>query len=132
MAAGTSCSVNLVFTPTAIRGYSSTLTVSGDGEDAPSVSANIRGAAGDPVLLPSPGGVDLDDGIVGGAGGRVAIDIENIHFVPTRVARINLGGANPDDFEILDESCRNRALNPDATCTIEICLLYTSPSPRDA
>ncbi len=120
VAAGNSCSVNLVFTPTAIRGYSGTLTVSGDGEDAPAVSATIRGAAGDPVLLPSPGGVDLDDGIVGGAGGRVAIDIENINFVPTRVARINLGGANPDDFEILEESCRNRALNPDATCTIEV------------
>ena len=132
VAAGTSCSVNLVFTPTAIRGYSTSLTVAGDGEDAPSVTSNVRGAAGDPVLQPSPGGADLDAGIVGGTGGRVAIDIENISFGPTRVARINLGGANPEDFEITDESCRNRALNASATCTIEVEFRPTAVGYRSA
>jgi hypothetical protein len=132
VAAGTSCSVNLTFTPTAPRGYEGTLTVAGDGDDAPSVTTVLRGAAGEPTLQPSPGGVDLEGGIVGRTGGRVAIDIENTGFLATSIARIELGGANPEDFAILDESCRNRALNPDGTCTIEIEFQPTAVGYRSA
>lgn len=120
VAAGTSCSVNLTFNPTAPRGYEGTLTVSGDGVDAPSVSATLRGAAGEPTLLANPGGVDLEPAIVGEIGGRVAVDINNIGFFPTSVANIRLDGAHPDDFVILEQSCTNRALNPDASCAIEV------------
>jgi hypothetical protein len=94
--------------------------VSGDGDDAPSASATIRGAAGEPTLLADPGGVDLAPGVVGGVGGRVAIDIDNIGFLPTSVSRINLGGAHPGDFAIITEACTRRALNPDASCAIEV------------
>lgn len=120
VAAGTSCSVNLTFNPTEPRGFSGSLTVSGNGTDAPSVSTTIRGAAGEPTLLADPGGVDLEPGIVGGTGGRVAVDIDNIGFLPTSVARIQLGGEHPGDFEIITQSCTNRALNPDASCTIQV------------
>ena len=120
VAAGTSCSVNLTFTPTAVRAFEGTLTVSGNGAGAPSVSASVRGAAGDPTLLADPGGVDLDDAIVGEIGGRVAIDIDNVGFLPTSIARIEMAGAHPDDFTIQTESCQNRALNPDASCAIEV------------
>ncbi len=120
VAAGTSCSVNLTFNPTEPRGYEGTLTVAGQGAGAPSVSATIRGAAGEPTLLADPGGVDLETAIVGEIGGRVAIDIDNIGFLPTSVGRIVLDGAHPDDFEIRGQSCTNRALNPNASCTIEV------------
>lgn len=120
VAAGTSCSVNLTFSPTEPRGYEGTLTVRGDGADAASVSATIRGAAGEPTLLADPGGVDLDHAVVGEVGGRVAIDIDNIGFLPTSVARISLGGTHPADFEVREQSCTDRALNPDASCTIEV------------
>lgn len=120
VAAGTSCSVNLTFSPTAIQAFEGTLTVSGNGAGAPSVSALIRGAAGEPTLLADPGGVDLDSAVVGEVGGRVAIDIDNIGFLPTSIASIEMGGAHPDDFQIQSESCRNRALNPDASCAIEV------------
>ncbi len=132
VAAGTSCSVNLTFTPTAVRGYTGTLTVTGIGPNAPSVSTTIRGAAGDPTLLANPGGIDVDPGTVGGKGGRVAVDITNIGFLPTSVARIELGGAHPDDFEIITQSCTNRALNPDASCTIEVEFGPTGPGYRSA
>lgn len=120
VAAGTSCSVNLTFHPTAPTGYQGTLTVSGDGAGAPSVSTVVRGAAGEPTLLANPGGVDLEPAVVGEVGGRVAIDIDNIGFLPTSVARIRLGGAHPDDFTVLEQSCTGRALNPDASCAIEV------------
>jgi hypothetical protein len=120
VAAGTSCSVYLTFTPTSPRGYSGTLTVRGNGDGAPEVSAALNGAAGEPTLLADPGGVDFTAGVVGEVGGRVAIDVDNVGFLPTSVVRIQLAGANPDDFQVVNEACRNRALNPDASCAIEI------------
>ncbi|NNE12012.1 MAG: choice-of-anchor D domain-containing protein [Ilumatobacter sp.] len=120
VAAGTSCSVNLTFNPTEPRGYDGRLTVSGNGPGAPTVTTTVRGAAGEPALLAEPGGVDLDPAIVGEVGGRVAIDVANIGFVPTSVARIRMGGSHPDDFEVLSQACTNRALNPDASCAIEV------------
>lgn len=120
VAAGTSCSVNLTFSPTAIRAFEGTLTVSGSGAQPSSVSATLRGAAGEPTLLAEPGGVDLDGAIVGEVGGRVAIDIANIGFAPIAIARIDMDGAHPDDFWVVSESCRNRALNADASCAIEV------------
>ena len=120
VAAGTSCSVNLTFNPSAPRSFEGTLTVSAEGPNAPSVSTQVKGAGGEPTLLADPGGVDMEPAIVGEVGGRVAVDIDNIGFTPTSIARIDLGGSHPDDFRVLEESCTNRALNPDANCAIEI------------
>jgi hypothetical protein len=120
VAAGQSCSVQLTFLPSAPQGFSGTLTVRGNGPGAPSVSASVRGAAGEPTLLADPGGVDLPHSVVGEFGGRVAVDIGNTGFVPTSVARLSIGGASPDDFRIVDQNCTGRALNPDASCAVEI------------
>lgn len=132
VAPGATCSIYLTFRPTAIRGYSGTLSVTGVGDGAPSVASTVRGAAGDPVLLADPGGVDLPDGVVGTPGARVAIDITNVGFLPTQVARISLGGAHPTDFEVLSETCRNRFVNPDSSCAIEVEFRPTAAGFRSA
>ena len=118
VAAGSSCSVNVTFRPTAPRGYSGTLTVTG--VDGVTVSSELHGEAGDPVLLADPGGADLAPGVVGSTGGSIAIDISNIWFVPTRIAEVFVSGADPDDFTVVTQSCTGRYLNPDASCAIEV------------
>jgi hypothetical protein len=120
VAAGQSCSVKLTFLPSAPQGFSGTLTVRGNGPGAPSVSTTVLGAAGEPTLLANPGGVDLPDSVVGELGGRVAVDISNTGFFATSVARLSISGASPDDFVIADQSCTGRALNPGASCVVEI------------
>jgi len=132
VAAGQSCSVKLTFLPSAPQGFSGTLTVRGNGPGAPSVSASVRGAAGEPTLLANPGGVDLPPSVVGQLGGRVAIDISNTGFAPTSVARLAIGGASPDDFQIVEQSCTGRALNPDASCAVEIEFRPTAAGYRSA
>lgn len=132
VAAGQSCSVKMTFLPSAPGGYSGTLTVQGNGPGAPSVSTDVRGAQGEPTLLANPGGVDLPDSVVGEIGGRVAIDISNTGFVPTSVARLAINGASPDDFRIVEESCTGRALNPDASCAVEIEFVPTGAGYRSA
>lgn len=132
VAAGQSCSVKLTFLPSAPQGFSGTLTVRGNGPSAPSVSTTIRGAAGEPTLLANPGGVDLAESIVGELGGRVAVDISNTGFAPTRIARLVIGGESPGDFQIVEESCTGRALNPDASCAVEIEFRPTAAGYRSA
>ncbi|MFP5486783.1 MAG: choice-of-anchor D domain-containing protein, partial [Acidimicrobiia bacterium] len=132
VAAGQSCSVKMTFLPTAPQGFSGTLTVRGNGPGAPSVSTTIRGAAGEPTLLANPGGVDLPDSVVGEVGGRVAVDISNTGFFPTSVARLTIAGADPDDFRIVEQSCTGRALNPDASCAVEIEFVPTGAGFRSA
>ena len=132
VAAGESCSVKLTFLPSAPQGYSGTLTVRGNGPGAPSVSATVRGAAGEPTLLANPGGVDLPASVVGELGGRVAVDISNTGFVPTTVGRLTIAGASPEDFQIVDQNCTGRALNPDASCAVEIEFRPTGSGYRSA
>lgn len=132
VAAGQSCSVKLTFLPSSPGGFVGTLTVRGNGPGAPMVSTEVRGAQGEPTLLANPGGVDLPDSIVGELGGRVAVDISNTGFSPTSVARLTIGGASPDDFQIVDENCTRRALNPDASCAVQIEFRPTGAGYRSA
>lgn len=132
VAAGAKCSVKLTFNPTEPRAFEATLSVRGLGEGGGSVSTTIRGAAGEPALLANPGGVDFDRGVVGSLADRVAIDIANIGFVPTTVIGLSIGGEHPDDFRITTEACKRRALNPDASCAVEIEFRPTGSGYRSA
>ena len=132
VAAGARCSINLTFNPTEPRAFEATLSVRGLGQGGGSVSTTIRGAAGEPALLADPGGVDFDAGVVGVLGDHVAVDIENIGFVPTRIDQLTIGGENPGDFHITTEACTRRALNPDASCAIGIEFRPTDSGYRSA
>jgi hypothetical protein len=132
VAAGAKCSINLTFNPTEPRAFEATLSVRGVGAGGGSVSTTIRGAAGVPALLADPGGVDLARGVVGVHGDHVAVDIQNIGFVPTAISRLTIAGENPDDFRIITEACTRRALNPDASCAVGIEFLPTGAGYRSA
>jgi hypothetical protein len=84
------------------------------------VSADIRGTGGEPALAIDPAGLDFDPVVVGAAGGRRTVDVKNVSFAPTSISSIRIGGANAGDFAVVGQSCTNRALNPDATCTVEV------------
>lgn len=130
VSAGTSCSVEVTFTPTAPRAYSGTLTVRGT--DGTEVTTEVRGTAGEPALRVTPGGVDLDPGSVGRPGDRVAVDVENVGFIPVRVTAVDLAGEHPSDFVVQTQSCLDRFLNPGAICTVELQMVPTSDGYRSA
>lgn len=92
--------------------------------DTVAVAAVVTGAGGEPVVRFEPAGIDLGTSPVGGPGGdattRRALDIRNVGTVPTEIASIGLGGKEPGDFVVTAESCTGRALNPRATCTVEL------------
>ncbi len=88
--------------------------------DPSSVTTRLAGQGGDPVLAAEPGALDLGAGTVGTPGQRRAFDIRNVSFAPTRITALTIGGAHPDDFTVTAERCTGRALNPNATCGVEI------------
>lgn len=48
------------------------------------------------------------------------------------VSGIGMSGANPEDFRVVSEACTRRALNPDATCAVEVEFLPRGPGYRSA
>jgi Tol biopolymer transport system component len=118
--AGGSCTVYLVFNPTEPIVFAGALTVSEVGDDPIEVTASLRGVGGEPTLQANPPGLDLESSVVNGIGDSRTLDVRNVSFLPTSVASIRLGGNNPDDFAIVGQSCTNRALNPDASCSVEV------------
>jgi hypothetical protein len=107
------------------------LTVSEAGFDAVSVSSNVRGAGGEPMLRANPAGADLGGAVVGQPSAEFLFDVENISLVPTSVSSVELSGANPDDFAITSNSC-NKALNPRFTCSVGVTFTPVGPGHRTA
>ncbi|MGH9134055.1 MAG: choice-of-anchor D domain-containing protein, partial [Ilumatobacteraceae bacterium] len=118
--AGGGCTVYLVFNPTEPILFAGALTVAEEGDDPIEISTSLRGVGGEPTLRINPPGLDLQRGVVNSAGGRRTLDVENVSFLSTSIASIRLEGNNPDDFAVVGESCTNRALNPDASCSVEV------------
>lgn len=133
--AGGSCTVHLGFTPGAEVAHTDVLTVAEDPvvpTDAVTVTAVITGSGGEPALRAEPAGIDLDEAVVGRVGERRAIDIWNVGAVPTEVISVEIGGRDPGDFTITSQACTGRALNPGATCAIEIEFVPTAATLRTA
>jgi hypothetical protein len=118
--AGGGCTVYLVFHATKPIVFAGALTVSEVGDDPIAVTASLRGVGGEPTLQANPPGLDLHSSVVNGIGDRRTLAVRNVSFLPTAVASIRLGGNNPDDFAVVGQSCTNRALNPDASCSVEV------------
>lgn len=118
--AGGTCTVYAVFNPTAPTAFSGEIDVLEEGFDPVRSSASVRGVGGEPVLQANPPGLDLATGVVGEPGDRRSIDVRNISFAPTSISAIRIVGQHPDDFTVVGQSCTNRALNPNATCAIEV------------
>jgi Tol biopolymer transport system component len=130
--AGGTCTVYVVFNPTAPALFTGLIEVAEEGHEAVTVGAGVSGVGGEPVLQANPPGLDLDVAVVGEAGTRRSIDIRNISFVPTSISVIRILGQHPDDFDVVGQSCTNRALNPGATCNVEIEFRPTGPNRRMA
>jgi hypothetical protein len=129
---GGDCTVRLTFTPTSPGPVSATLTVAERGFQAVSVSTNVRGAGGEPMLRTDPAGQAFGSVVVGQSSPEFLFDVENISLVPTSVASVRVVGPNPDDFVISSNSCVQRSLNPRSTCSIGVTFSPKASGQRSA
>jgi hypothetical protein len=129
---GGDCTVRLTFTPTSPGAVSATLTVAESGFQAVSVSTNVRGSGGDPMLRTNPAGQAFGPVAVGQSSPEFLFDVENISLAPTSVASVRVVGPNPDDFVISSNSCEQRSLNPHSTCSIGVTFTPRASGQRSA
>jgi hypothetical protein len=132
VAPGQTCTVYVVLTPTVADVITSKLTVSEARFGGVSITTDLRGAGGEPALRHSSGEGNYPTTAVGRKSQPVSYEIANIGFAPTTITSIQITGENPDDFDVVTNSCINFLLNPGATCSIDALFAPTEPGYRSA
>ncbi len=132
VSAGQSCDVRLILTPSVAGPRTAKLTVAEAGFGAITLTSALRGAGGEPALLPDPSGADLGTAIVGQPGATpVTFDIANIYVGPTTVTSVEVGGADAADFDVLRNGCVGE-IPIGAVCQIQISFTPTAAGRRNA
>ncbi len=121
------CTVTLVFSPTAAGGASSSFNVSGDGL---SVSASLSGVGRAPNV-PTPGSLKIKPTSANFGSAPAGTSLPAKKFVVSNpgqtavpLAGVALGGTDADQFSIVSNGCTG-ALAGGATCTIQVSATVT-------
>ncbi|MFZ9627835.1 MAG: choice-of-anchor D domain-containing protein [Ilumatobacteraceae bacterium] len=117
---GSSCTVDVAFSPGSTGAQSATLRVGEDGPGGLTVTTAVRGAGGDPVLVSMPNTVDLSTQVVGEVGSPVSVYFTNTSAARVRVATVLVGGAHADDFEVIADECSGVRLRPNRSCRVDV------------
>lgn len=125
LAQNASCTIGIVFSPTAAGPQSATLSVPSDDPSSPA-TATLGGTG----VLPAPA-VGLPAALAfGGEGIGVpttkTATITNTGTLPLHVSSASAGG----DFSVTNDACEGVAVAPGATCTIDVRFLPSARGPE--
>jgi Tol biopolymer transport system component len=129
---GGSCRVALTMTPDGEGPRSSVLTIAEEGYLGTTVTASLRGAGGIPTLDPVTGGGRWPATAVGQNGGPKTFSIENVGLVPVQASKVEVLGANPDDFTLVGGNCTAKAFGAGTACLVEVVFTPTAAGLRTA
>ncbi|MFM2072237.1 MAG: hypothetical protein RLZZ623_2500 [Actinomycetota bacterium] len=130
---GQACEVHIVLTPSVAGPIVGDIIVSESVFQGISVTTSVAGAGGEPALTPTPfSGLDFPVTEVGRTSAPISTGVANIGFAPTVISHIKLAGDDPDDFVISSDGCMGYALNPGATCSIDVSFVPKEPGYRTA
>jgi Abnormal spindle-like microcephaly-assoc'd, ASPM-SPD-2-Hydin len=116
--AGT-CTVTVVFAPTAATASSATLTVAGQGVSA-SASLTGDGRALARAISVGPSTVQFPTTPVGSRGGPVTATVTNSGEVPVAISGVAIGGTDGGQFVLTSNGCANVTLGPRETCALAV------------
>jgi len=132
VAAGKSCSVAIILTPTIDGPEKATLTVAEAGYGAIVLSSAVNGAGGLPALDAEPKAADFGEAVVGSLGiAPAAFNVYNIFYTPVTVTTASLSGNDPKDFIISHNSC-GVEVAIGSGCVVEISFKPTQAGRRSA
>ncbi len=129
---GGDCVLRLTFTPSEPGRVSGTLQVSETGFRAMAVESQLSGAGGEPTLGIQPAGADIGVVDIGTDSDRFYFDVENTSVLATRIAGIEVAGADPGDFAVVEQNCLDRPFNPKAACSVGVVFTPTAEGRRTA
>ncbi|MDO8364885.1 MAG: choice-of-anchor D domain-containing protein [Actinomycetota bacterium] len=133
VAPGGTCTLHLMMMPTLPGEVEGTVTISEEGFDAVSITAELSGFGGDPTLAATaPTGGYGGSLVVGQRGEPVSFTLLNVAFNPVKVSKITVEGSNPDDFEISLDECTRKTLDAATECNLQVIFTPTAAGRRTA
>lgn len=120
VAAGDSCTVTAIFTPTDEEASAGTITVTETGHRPIGVAIAVTGRGGEPTLQATPAGLDLADTVVGSTSAAVGFVVSNVGWLPTIIEDVRVTGGHASDFVITSDGCRGVELEPQTGCAVEV------------
>jgi hypothetical protein len=118
LASGTTCTVSVKFTPTAIGARTGKLTLTENAPASPLI-VNLTGLATDVSLSASSLGFGVHKVGTTTAAKKVTITNDSNRIVTFTGSRITLGGTHPLDYLISGNTC-GASLSPGANCTVSV------------
>jgi hypothetical protein len=118
VAANSSCSVDVTFSPSATGGKSASLSVASDAPGSPHGVA-LSGIGTASLLAASPAGVGYGTQIVGTTTAPRTVTLSNNGSAPLNVGAVSIGGAAPGDYTLGLNTC-GAAVAPNASCSVDV------------
>jgi hypothetical protein len=124
VAAGSSCTVQLIFTPVAAGTATATLTVSTTTQGVASAAATLSGTGlTPPTITVSPTALSLGSVIVGNSSNAYTVQVTNSGQVALAQPTFSVSGSQAADFALsapADIPACTGSLNPKASCNIQV------------
>src|SRR5215211_3094476 len=134
LAAGSSCTISVTFTPTAAGPRTASVTITDDAAGSPrNVSLSGIGTTPTPGASVTPGSLEFGSQLVDTAGDAKSATLTNTGTAPLTVGNITIGGTNASDYaqtNTCPASPSTLAVN--ASCTISVTFTPTAGGPRTA
>jgi N,N-dimethylformamidase beta subunit-like, C-terminal/HYDIN/CFA65/VesB-like, Ig-like domain/Cep192 domain 4 len=133
VAASSSCSVSVTFTPSALGSRTASLSFTDDAPNSPqSVPLSGNGVTAGPAVSLSPAALAFSSQNVGTTSGALGLTLTNTGTSSLNVTSVTLGGANPGDFAKSADSCTGANIAVNATCTVSVTFSPTATGSRSA
>ena len=123
VAAGSSCTINVTFSPTAASSLSGTLTVTDNSNGvAGSTQSVTLGGTGTGVALASLSASSINFGNqpINTASAAQTVTVTNTGTINLSILTVALGGTNASDFAKSADTCTGAAVPPSHTCTVSV------------
>jgi hypothetical protein len=122
--AGSSCRINVRFSPTTTGVLIGTLVITTNDPGLPIASVSLTGTGVQSAATLTPGSNNFGSIPRGTSTAPVAFTLSSTGTAPLTINRISLGGANPGQFTITSTSC-GASLAVGANCTINVAFTPT-------
>jgi hypothetical protein len=120
-----SCAIEVSFAPTAPGAQFATLTVESNGGEQ---VAELSGTGTAPATSVEPGFHDFGQQLVGGASAHQTFVVTNSGTASMTLGEVELGGEDPGEFELGEDTCSDATLEAGEECTVEVAFAPTSPT----
>jgi hypothetical protein len=127
------CSVSVVFSPSAAGLRQASVTFSDNGPGSPQiVPLSGTGVALTPSLTVAPASLAFPATNQGSTSAPMSVTLTSSGSVSLHISSIALSGSNPGDFSIVSTTCVPGSYLPNASCTLSVAFSPSGPNQRSA